>query len=102
MKITEVKITIVPNEERLKAYASIIFDNCFIINDLKVIRTNDKLFIAMPSKKHKDTFRDIAHPLDQKTRLMIQKAVFEKYKEKLNSFKSEQFKSEVGTVLKNT
>lgn len=97
MKITEVRITIVPNEEHLKAYASIIFDNCFIINDLKIIRTNDKLFIAMPSKKHKNTFRDIAHPLDQKTRSIIQKAVFEKYEERLN-----QFKLEAGSVLKKT
>ena len=89
MKITEVRITIVPNEERLKAYASIVFDNCFIVNDLKIIRTDNKLFIAMPSKKYKNIFRDIAHPLDQKTRSMIQKAVFETYKKKLNQFKSE-------------
>ena len=94
MKITSVKITIVPNEERLKAYASITFDDCFVVHDLKVIRTNDKLFVAMPSKrhKHKDIFRDIAHPLDAKTRAMIQTAVFKQYEQTLHQLTSDEEK----------
>ena len=92
MKITSVKITIVPNEERLKAYASITLDDCFVVHDLKVIRTDNKLFIAMPSKRHKNKniFRDIAHPLDKETRSMIQKAVFKKYETTLQQLKSEE------------
>jgi len=92
MKITSVKIIIVPNENRLKAYASITFDDCFVVHDLKVIRTDDKLFVAMPSKRHKNKniFRDIAHPLDQKTRTIIQKAVFKQYKKTLHQLKSEE------------
>ena len=91
MKITAVKITIVPNEERLKAYASITFDNCFVVHDLKVIRTDDKLFVAMPSKRHKNknVFRDIAHPLDKETRTLIQNAVFQQYEKTLLQLKSE-------------
>ena len=92
MKITSVKITIVPNEERLKAYASITLDDCFVVHDLKVIRTDNKLFIAMPSKRHKNKniFRDIAHPLDKETRSMIQTAVFKKYETTLQQLKSEE------------
>ncbi len=92
MKITSVKITIVPNEARLKAYASITFDDCFVVHDLKVIRTDDKLFVAMPSKRHKskNSFRDIAHPLDKETRSMIQKAVFKQYEKTLHEFKWEE------------
>ena len=92
MKITSVKITIVPNEDRLKAYASITFDNCFAVHDLKVIRTDDKLFVAMPSKRHKNKniFRDIAHPLDKETRSLIQKAVFKEYEKTLHQFRSEE------------
>jgi stage V sporulation protein G len=38
-------------------------DNCFVVRDLKVIRGNEGLFVAMPSKKRKDgQFKDIAHP----------------------------------------
>jgi len=91
MKITSVKITIVPNEARLKAYASITLDDCFVVHDLKVINTDDKLFIAMPSKRHKskNIFRDIAHPLNKETRQMIQKSVFKQYEKTLEQFKQD-------------
>jgi stage V sporulation protein G len=79
MKITDVKVFPV-DEEKLKAYATITFDNCFIVRDLKVISGNKGYFIAMPSKKRKDgTFRDVAHPLNSETRKMIEDAVLEVY-----------------------
>ena len=64
MNITEVRVFPV-GEERLKGYATIIFDDCFIVRDLKIINGNTGLFVAMPSKKRKDgTFKDTAHPLN--------------------------------------
>ncbi len=85
MKITEVKVFPV-NEERLKAYVSITFDDCFVVRDLKVIQGTSGLFVAMPSKKRKDgQFRDIAHPLNQETRAMIEDMVFEAYENELKS-----------------
>ena len=89
MNITAVKITLVPNEGRLKAYASIIIDDSFVVHDLKLIRTEAKRFVAMPSKKHKGVFRDIAHPLDRETRDRIQKAVFKEYDYVLSQLKEE-------------
>jgi stage V sporulation protein G len=53
MEITNVKIFPV-NEKKVKAYASIVFDDCFIVRDLKIIDGDKKLFVAMPSKKMKD------------------------------------------------
>ena len=92
MKVTSVNITIVPNEERLKAYASIVLDDCFVVHDLKIISSNEKIFIAMPSKKHKNKniYRDIAHPLNPGTRKMIQKAVFKQYKKMLNQLQLDE------------
>ena len=79
MKITEVKVFCV-NEERLKAYVTITIENCFVVRDLKIIKGNDGLFVAMPSKKRKDgQFKDIAHPLNQETRAEIEDAVFAAY-----------------------
>ena len=79
MEITEVKVFPV-NEDRLKAYVSITIDNCFVIRDLKIIEGTGGLFVAMPSKKRKDgQFKDIAHPLNQETREMIERMVFEAY-----------------------
>lgn len=85
MKITEVKVFPV-NEERLKAYVSVTFDESFVVRDLKVIQGTTGLFVAMPSKKRKDgQFRDIAHPLNQETRDMIENAVFDAYEAELRA-----------------
>jgi stage V sporulation protein G len=85
MKITEVKVFPV-NEERLKAYVSVTFDGCFVVRDLKIIQGPSGLFVAMPSKKRKDgQFKDIAHPLNQETREMIEGAVFEAYEKEVRS-----------------
>ncbi|NIS75442.1 MAG: septation regulator SpoVG [Deltaproteobacteria bacterium] len=86
MEITEVKVFPVQNDERLKAYATIIFDDCFIVRDLKIIKGNEGLFVAMPSKKRKDgTYRDTAHPLNNETRSMIEKAVLTEYENELKN-----------------
>ena len=85
MKITEVKVFPV-NEERLKAYVSITIDASFVVRDLKVIQGTGGLFVAMPSKKRKDgQFRDIAHPLNQETRAMIEDAIFAEYERELKA-----------------
>ncbi len=83
MEITEVKVFPV-NEEKLKAYVTIIFDNCFVVRDLKIINGNTGLFVAMPSKKRKDgTFRDIAHPLNSEMRSEVEKRVLAQYEGEL-------------------
>jgi len=85
MEITEVKVFPV-NEERLKAYVSITFDNCFVVRDLKIINGTSGLFVAMPSKKRKDgQFKDIAHPLNSETRNKIEEAIFEAYEKEVKS-----------------
>ena len=88
MEITEVKVFPV-NEEKLKAYATVIFDNCFVVRDLKIINGNTGLFVAMPSKKRKDgTFRDIAHPLNSELRSAIEKKILEVYESELKKMSS--------------
>jgi stage V sporulation protein G len=83
MDITEVKVFPV-NEDRLKAYVTITLDNCFVVRDLKIINGNNGLFVAMPSKKRKDgQFKDIAHPLNNETREMIENKIFEAYETEL-------------------
>jgi len=87
MEVTEVKIFPV-QEDRLKAYATIIFDHCFVVRDLKVISGNNGLFVAMPSKKRKDgTYRDTAHPLNNETRQMIESKVLEEYNKEVQKSK---------------
>ena len=84
MEITEVKINLMPDQDPLKAFASIIFDDCFVVHDLRVIKTKGKTFVAMPSKKIRDgnridSYKDIAHPIRSEMRSLIEKVVLEKY-----------------------
>ena len=79
MEITEVRVFLM-NEEKLKAYVTVTFDDCFVIRDLKVIEGNGGIFVAMPSKKRKDgTFKDIAHPLNNDFREKLEKLVLDAY-----------------------
>lgn len=79
MTITQVKVFPV-NEEKLKAYVSIVLDACFLVSDLKVIQGPNGLFISMPSKRKKNgEFKDVAHPLNRETRKMLENRVFEEY-----------------------
>jgi stage V sporulation protein G len=79
MEITEVKVFPI-NEEKLKAFVSIVFDQCFMVNDIKIIQGRDGLFISMPSRKKKNgEFKDVAHPLNNETRRMIEDKVLGEY-----------------------
>ncbi|ABP65982.1 septation protein SpoVG [Caldicellulosiruptor changbaiensis] len=80
MQVTDVRIRKITNEGRMKAIVSVTFDNCFVVHDIKIIEGQNGLFIAMPSRKTPEgEFKDIAHPINQEMRDMVQKAVIEKY-----------------------
>mgnify|MGYP001065995709 FL=1 len=82
MKITDIRVRKINTEGRMKAVVSVTFDDAFAVHDIKVIEGQDKLFVAMPSRKTPDgEFKDIAHPINAETREIIQKAVIEKYNE---------------------
>src|SRR5919206_1207501 len=79
MEITEVKVFPI-QEEKLKAFVSIVFDQSFMVNDIKIIQGRDGLFISMPSRKKKNgEFKDVAHPLNNETRRMIEDQVLAEY-----------------------
>jgi len=79
MEVTEVRVFPV-DEEKLRAYVTITFDRCFVIRDLKIIQGPIGLFVSMPSKKRKDgTYKDIAHPINNATRRMIEGRIVAEY-----------------------
>jgi stage V sporulation protein G len=52
VQITEVRIKLIEEAgDRLQAFCSITFDNCFVVRDLKVIEGTSGPFVAMPSRK---------------------------------------------------
>ena len=79
MNITQVKVFPV-DEEKLKAYVSIVLDDCFLVSDLKVIQGPNGLFISMPSKRKKNgEFKDVAHPLNRETRERMERRILDEY-----------------------
>jgi len=82
MNVTSVRVKKIENKNRLKAVATITFDECFVIHELRLIEGKNGLFVAMPSKRTPDgEFRDIAHPINTGTRTKIQEAVLHAYHE---------------------
>lgn len=84
MEITEVRVFPV-QEEKLKAFVSIVLDRCFMVNDIKVIQGKDGLFISMPSRRKKNgEFKDVAHPLNQETRRWVEDRILGEYRAALD------------------
>ena len=79
MQITEV--TIHPtNDGVVRAYVDIVFDNCLMVRELKVIKGSTGLFVSFPAKKQRDgTHRQLAYPANAETRKMIQRAILAEY-----------------------
>lgn len=80
MEITDIRIKKVAGESKMKAVASVTFDNAFAVHDVKVIEGPEKLFVAMPSRRTPDgEYRDIAHPINSDMRQVLESRVLAAY-----------------------
>ena len=82
MEITEVKVRLW-DDKRLRALVTIVFDDCFVVRNIKVIEGRDqKLFVAMPSRRQPDgTYVDIAHPITREFRRAMESTILNAYLE---------------------
>jgi len=79
MQTTEVRIY-PTNEDLVKAYVTITFDNCLMIREIRVIQGPTGLFVSFPSEKQRDgTHRQLAYPANAETRMMIQRVILAEY-----------------------
>jgi stage V sporulation protein G len=91
MQITDIKVRKINAEGRMKAVVSVTFDDAFVVHDIKVIAGQEKLFIAMPSRKTPDgEFKDIAHPINAEMRELLQEMILAKYEESLSEYSVEE------------
>ena len=81
MKITDVRVRMVKKDDsKLKAVASVTFDDCFVVHDIKVIEGTEGFFIAMPSRKTGEgDYKDIAHPIKTETREDLIKVILAEF-----------------------
>ncbi len=83
MEITEIRLTL-KNEDKLKAFVNVTFDNTFVIRGLKIINGNNGFFLSMPSKKRPNgTYQDIAHPVNSTMRRLLEERVLEAYEKEV-------------------
>ena len=84
MNITDVRVRKILPEGKMKAIVSVTLDNAFVIHDVKVVLGQSGLFVAMPSRKTPaGEFRDIAHPISQESRDILQERVLAEYEKAL-------------------
>ena len=80
MEITDIRIKKVASDGKMKAVASVTFDNAFAVHDVKVIEGPEKLFVAMPSRRTPDgEYRDIAHLINSEMRNILENKILAAY-----------------------
>ena len=85
MEITEVRIKLC-DEERLKGFVNVTFDEVFVVRGMKIISGNEGYFVAMPSRKRPDgSHQDIAHPVTVEMRNLIEEKVLQAYESALEA-----------------
>ncbi|MFH1379470.1 MAG: SpoVG family protein [bacterium] len=88
MEITEVRVAL-REEERLKGYATITFDNCFVVRNIRIVKGQKGLMVCMPSRKLADgTHRDVAHPINNDFRYHIEEKVLAAFNDELKKKQS--------------
>jgi len=84
MEITEINVSL-RNEDKLKAFVNVTFDDVFVVRGMKIIKGSSGYFISMPSRKMPDgSYRDIAHPIRNEFRQSLEKEILEEYQNSLS------------------
>ena len=79
LQITEVRISL-RDDDKLKAFASMTFNDSFVVRGLKIIEGTNGMFVAMPSRKKPDgSYQDVAHPINNETRKLIEDRILDEY-----------------------
>jgi stage V sporulation protein G len=90
VEITDVKIRRIMSEGRLRAVVSVTIDDMLAVHDIKVVQGDDRLFVAMPSRKDESgIFRDIVHPISAFARKQFEERILEAYQEQLALLEAE-------------
>lgn len=80
LNITEIRIKKI-NKGDLLAAASVCIDDCFILNEIKLLNGKNGRYISMPNRKlkNKDIRRNFSYPINNETRIQLLDAISEQY-----------------------
>ncbi len=82
MEISDIKIRKTMHDGRLRAVVSVTLDNAVAVHDIKIVQGDDRLFVAMPSRREENgVYRDIIHPISTDMRGTLEKRIIEAYRQ---------------------
>jgi stage V sporulation protein G len=85
MKITDIRI-LLRDDDKLKAFVSVTFDNAFAVRGMKIIEGAKGTFLAMPSRKTAESiYMDVAFPINRETRAWLESHVMKAYQDTLHA-----------------
>lgn len=91
MEITDIKIRRIVTEGRLRAVVSVTIDNMLAVHDIKIVQGDERLFVAMPSRKDENgVFRDIVHPISGTSRKLLENEILDAYQRHLAVMEAEE------------
>lgn len=90
MTITDIKVRKIIPTGKLKGVVSVTFDNFFAVHDIKIVQGEERLFVAMPSRRDESgVFRDIVHPISSEARNTIESKILDAYREEFRRHSEE-------------
>lgn len=75
----DVRFVIFPNEGAIKGVCSVTINNEFCVKNIRLVEGSNGLFVAMPSYKSGEEYKDIFFPVTKEARSSIQEAVVKEY-----------------------
>lgn len=97
MNITDIKIRKIIPDGRLRAIISITIDDMLAIHDIKVVQGDERLFVAMPSRKDENgVFRDVVHPISPEARQLVEGQILDAYTRHIELMQAEAEAEEAG------
>ena len=87
MEITDVRVFPVNIDgSMVKAYATVTFDDSFVVRDMRVIEGKNGIFLSMPARRKRNgDFQDVCFPISTKLRDLMENEVLEKFDDLLAS-----------------
>ena len=91
MEITNIKVKKVHNKGQILGYASVQFDNCLVVHDIKLVQLDGKRILSFPNRRvtrystdsescvESSMFIDIVHPSNSDFRRYVEDAIFKIY-----------------------
>lgn len=82
MEISDIRIRKTMRDGRLRAVVSVTLDNAVAIHDIKIVQGDDRLFVAMPSRREEaGNYRDIIHPINSSSRSALENSIIQAYRQ---------------------